>query len=475
MVDYSPALQLALNQVPMQYQSGQYTGAQLAGQQAPINFAGQPQFASQQYYAPEKKEGSIFSFRNLLIAGALTVGAVAAHKTSGLGKEFKALEKVGAVKGEYKFGQNFLHNANPLNWFGNAETAKAAETAGLNKIGKSERFFQHEGDTVQISGNKIRNLDGKVNDDATKLLTPAKAVKADADLAADATTDVSKVSKRTPETLEDNITMAQTKVGRLDNSIKKIETDIADTKALKGSTAELESKLQLAKQAKCVQEIEVLEAQKLKLQTTGGDTNSIEAQIEAKKSYAINVLKLKEFPLSQRLDANKAYRENKILMNKENGLAPTEYEQAYVKYDGKGLFKGADSINGGKFVDGNSADVTIAPIQDGADKGLYKGVYQDALNEKRTHNISTASDRATQAATAEQLKNKMELNTLLSQKKYNNKELKRIQELAATILPGVKISRANGTVQVSKTIFGKEESATGQTAINFLKQKLAAA
>ena len=458
---------------------GQYAGAQFAGQQAPINFAGQPQFASQQYYAPEKKEGSIFSFRNLLIAGTLAVGAVAAHKTSSIGKEFNALKKAsnGAVQGEYKFGKNFLHNANPLNWLGNAETAKAAETAGLTKIEKSGRFFQHEGDTVQISGNKIRNLDGKVNDDATKLLTPAKAVKADA------ATSASKVSKRTPETLDDNINMAKTKVGKLDDKITKIEKAIKDTKAFNGNADALEAKLLLAKQAKCIQKIEVLEAQKLKLLSNNApeaEIKVIESAIKSKCTYGKNDLGIEathtQHAIEARLNANKAYRENQILMNKENGLAPTEYEQAYVKYDGKGLFKDADGIKDSKFINSSSDEVDIA-IKGASDKLSY----QDALNNKTTFNKDKAADRATKAAIAEKqtIQEQLKALKLIKEKavlkNYSEKDVAFIQQLVGEKLPEVKISRVSGNIQISQTIARIEYKATGNEAMEILKQKLAAA
>jgi|GEM_PF-5650292 len=195
MADFSPALQQALSQIPPSNNmyARQYPG-QYAGQPGPVNYGVPPQqqIIPQQQFAPHEEKSGI-SLGGVLAGAALIVGAVATHKTARLGKAFEALKKAspnGSIVGEYKFAKNFLHNANPLNWFGNAETAKAAKAMGYGKIvgyntrGESGVFWQHygnsHGDILQVSGNKLRNLDGTVNEYATDVInmwknTPVKS------------------------------------------------------------------------------------------------------------------------------------------------------------------------------------------------------------------------------------------------------------------------------------------------------------
>lgn len=169
---FNPAVnqnfQYAMNSVPF---AGGMSAPQVQ-QQAPINFAG-----GEEVQIPEEKKG--FSLGKILLLAGATVAAVGAHKTYQLGKEFKALQEGSKIakEAEYKFGANFLHNCNPVNWFGNAKTAEAlGKSEGFTKLGETGKFFQKGNDVFQVSGKNVRSLDGKLSEEVTEIANKAKNV-----------------------------------------------------------------------------------------------------------------------------------------------------------------------------------------------------------------------------------------------------------------------------------------------------------
>lgn len=169
---FNPAVnqnfQYAMNSVPF---AGGMSAPQVQ-QQAPINFAG-----GEEVQIPEEKKG--LSLGKLLLFAGATVAAIGTHKTYQLGKEFKALQGAEGSKiakeAEYKFGANFLHNCNPLNWFGNAKTAEAlGKSEGFTKLGETGKFFQKGNDVFQVSGKNVRSLDGKLSEEVTEIANKAK-------------------------------------------------------------------------------------------------------------------------------------------------------------------------------------------------------------------------------------------------------------------------------------------------------------
>lgn len=221
-------------------------------QQAPINFAG-----GEQAEAPKKSGG--ISIGKLLLGTAIAVGAVGAHKTSALSKEFKALKEVEgstiAKTSEYKFRSNFLHNCNPLNWFGNTKTAEAlaAEGSGFKKVGESKKFIQNEaGDILQISGKNVRKLDGTKTDEANAFLNKvkeaeAKAAETTTEAKAETTTEAKNKSQNfeeqavnpdEPQSLEEmqEVINKPAKVGEGTNTTKQVKEQLSKKNNISAET-----------------------------------------------------------------------------------------------------------------------------------------------------------------------------------------------------------------------------------------------
>lgn len=191
----NPNFQQAMGSVP--YYSQQQAPVQAP--QQPINFQGGGAEVAE-------KEGGL-SLGKIALFATLAIGAVGAHKTSALGKEFKALQGAEGSKiakeAEYKFGSNLLHNCNPLNWFGNAKTAEAlkAEGSGFTKLGDSNKFIQNEaGDILQISGKNTRKLDGSVTDDATSFFNKTKDAEVKTEANVETKTDAKTGAETKPNT-----------------------------------------------------------------------------------------------------------------------------------------------------------------------------------------------------------------------------------------------------------------------------------
>ena len=448
-------LQQAMYQIqPAQQVAGQV--AQSQPQQA-INFSGAP--------VAEKEGGlSLGKIAGLALATIGVVGAIKTHKT---GTAFKELEVAG--KGEYKFAENFLNNANPLNWFGNAKTVEAltAEGSGFTKLGESGKFFKNGEDILQISGSKVRGLDGKVSEDATKFVDEAKVAAAKAAEAPKTEAEIpktetpvapvaeeaklaeevkAKATRKAPASADEYFAQSTADVQKLDSKIKSIQSDIKSFTA-SGNTEKvtaLKAKLSLFQDAKEVKLLEERHAKLLSFQVKGQDSqaNMISGALDNKlKSVSPRVRK--------QYESNRAYVENSIKRTVREGGTPTEFEQAYVKFDSskkKGLFGKVDHIEEGKFV--NSADKEI-----NLDK---KSSFQTALTSRTKGNAKTAQNQIVLNAKKEladaQAELKKAIPSLNKNKNIKPENMEKLNTLLAKIDPNTSLA-----IKTNRNWYGGEE------------------